>query len=76
MEKTKAVARKARKVVALGKKTVEKTKLLAAEATLVAKRINYKLKTSKKARTAAIAGAAVAAAAIGTAIVKKARKKR
>ena len=76
MTKSKAIVRKTRKVVALGKKTVEKTKLLAAEANLVAKRLNYKLKTSKKARTAAIAGAAVAAAAIGTVILKRARKKR
>ena len=76
MKVPKAVTRKTQKAVDLGKKTVEKTKLLAAEASLVAKRINYKLKTSKKARAAVIAGAAVAAAAIGTAVVKRARKKR
>jgi len=76
MTVSKAVARKTREVVDLGKKTVERTKLLAAEANVVAKRIKYKLKTSKKARAAAIAGAAVAAAAIGTIVVKRARKKK
>jgi hypothetical protein len=75
MKVSKAVTRRSQKVVDLGKKTVAKTKLLAAEANLVAKRINYKLKTSKKARAAVIAGAAVAAAVIGTVVVKRGRKK-
>ncbi len=76
MTVAKAVGSNTRKVVNLGKKTVARTKLLAAEANLVAKRVNYKLKTSKKARAVAIAAGAVAAAAIGTVVVKRARKKR
>jgi hypothetical protein len=76
MTVAKTVARRTREVVDLSKKAVAKTKLLAAEANLVAKRVNYRLKTSKKARIAAIAGATVAAAAIGTIVVKRARKKK
>ena len=76
MTVAKTVARRTREVVDLSKKAVAKTKLLEAEANLVAKRVNYRLKTSKKARIAAIAGATVAAAAIGTIVVKRARKKK
>ncbi|MBM4186716.1 MAG: hypothetical protein FJ206_05320 [Gemmatimonadetes bacterium] len=58
------------------KAAVAKAKLVGAEAGLVAKRAKYRLKTSKKARAAVVAAAAVTAVALGVAAVKKARKRR
>lgn len=71
---TRATKAASKKVVKGTKRGFERAKVLATKAGVALKRAKNSLKTSKKARAAVVAGAAVAAVAIGAALGRRSKR--